>query len=95
MSITEEDPAAKEEALIDRDSDVFDVVITISPVSVSRTKFLDNVGKQLPFLESFQASIFPYVVEIAFPFLKFISWCAEQYSQEEKVVLNKLGSEVL
>jgi hypothetical protein len=55
----------------------------------------DNVGKQIPFLEAVQASIVPYVVEVAFPFPEFIGWCAEQYSQEEKVVLNKLGSDVL
>jgi hypothetical protein len=73
----------------------FDTEITISPISVSRANLSDNVGRQIPFLEAVQASIVPYVVEVAFPFPEFIGWCAEQYSQEEKVVLNKLGSEVL
>jgi hypothetical protein len=35
-SVTEQDPVSNEEALIDRDSDVFDTEITISPISVSR-----------------------------------------------------------
>jgi hypothetical protein len=94
-SVTEKDPVSNEEALIDRDSDVFDTEITISPISVSRSNLSDNVGKHIPFLEAVQATIVPYVVEVAFPFPEFIGWCAEQYSQEEKVVVNKQGSEVL
>jgi hypothetical protein len=73
MSVTKQDPALKEESLIDRDSDVFDIVITVLPVSMSRTNLLDNVGKQLPFLESVQASIVTYAIETAFPFQEFIS----------------------
>jgi hypothetical protein len=95
LSVTEQDLASREEALIDRDSDVFDTKITVSPIFVSRSNLLDNVGKRIPFLEVNQASITPYVVEVVFPFPEFVSWCAEQYSQEEKVILNKLGSEVL
>jgi hypothetical protein len=95
MSVTEKDPTSKEETLIDRDSDVFDTVINVSPISVSRSNLLDNVRKQLPFLEVVQASIVPYAVEITFPFPEFVRWHAELYSQEERVVLNKLGSEVL
>jgi hypothetical protein len=49
----------------------------------------------IPFLEAAQASIIPYTVEVVFPFLEFVSWCAERYSQEERVILNKLGLEVL
>ena len=37
----------------------------------------------------------PYIIEVIFPLSEFIGWCAEQYSQEEKVILNKLGSKVL
>jgi hypothetical protein len=67
MSVTEQDPASKEEALIDRDSDVFDTEITVSPVSVSRSNLLDNVGRQIPFLEAVQASIVPYVCRSRIP----------------------------
>jgi hypothetical protein len=62
---------------------------------MSKSNLLDNVGKWIPFLGVAQASITPYVVEFIFPFPEFVSWCVEQYSQEEKVILNKLGSEVL
>jgi hypothetical protein len=95
LSVNEQDISSREEALIDRDSDVFDTEITVSPISVSRSNLLDNVGTHIPFLEAAQASITPYVVEVVFPFPEFVSWCAEQYSQEERVILNKLGSEVL
>jgi hypothetical protein len=51
LSITEQDPASKEEALIERDSDIFDIEITISPISVSRAwqtqvKILESEGPQ-------------------------------------------------
>jgi hypothetical protein len=92
LSITEQDPPPSEEALIDRDSDVFDTIITISPISMSRANLSDHVGRQLPFLEVVQASIVPYTVEVAFPFPYFVGWCVEQYSQEERVVLNRLAS---
>jgi hypothetical protein len=95
LSVTEKDLTSREEALINRDSDVSDTEITVSPISVSRSNMLDNVGKRIPFLEVAQASITPYVVEVVFPFPEFIRWCVEQYSQEEKVILNKLGSDVL
>jgi hypothetical protein len=95
LSITEQDHAPKEETLIDRDSDIFDTEITVSPIFVSRANLLDNVEKRIPFLEAAQSSIAPYVIEIAFPFPEFIIWCAKQYSQEERVILNKFGSEVL
>jgi hypothetical protein len=94
-SVTEQDPMTNKEALIDRDSNVFDTEITISPISVSRSNLFDNVGKRIPFLEVVQATIVPYVVRIAFPFLEFIGWCAEQCSHEERVVVNKRGSEVM
>jgi hypothetical protein len=94
-SVTEQDPVVNEEALIDRDSDVFDTEITISPISVSRSNLSDKVGRCIPFLEAVQATIVPYVVEIAFPFPEFIGWCTEQYSHEERVVVNKRGSEVM
>jgi hypothetical protein len=94
-SVTEQDSVSNEEALIDRDSNVFDTEITISPISVSKANLSDNVGKQIRFLEVVQATIVPYVVKVVFPFPEFIGWCIEQYSQEEKVVFNKQGSEVL
>ena len=60
--VNEQDIASREEALIDRDSDVFDTEITVSPISVSRSNLLDNVRNCIPFLGMAQASITPYVV---------------------------------
>jgi hypothetical protein len=73
LSMNEQDIASREEALIDRDSDVFNTEITVSPISVSRSNLLDNVGTHIPFLEVAQASITPYVVEVVFPFPEFVS----------------------
>jgi hypothetical protein len=92
LSMNEQDISSREEALIDRDFDVFDIETTVSPISVSKSNLLDNARTCIPFLEAAQASITPYIVEIVFPFPKFVSWCAEQYSQGERVILNKLGS---
>jgi hypothetical protein len=84
-----------EEALIDRDSNVFYNEITISSISVSRRNQSNKVGRCISFLEEFQATIVPYVVEFSLPFPKFICWCIEQHSHEERVVVNKQGSEVM
>jgi hypothetical protein len=73
LFVTEQDFASREEALIDRDSDVFYTEITVSPICVSRSNLLDNVGNWIPFLKAAQASITPYIVEVVFPFPKFIS----------------------
>jgi hypothetical protein len=91
LFIIEKDSSSKEEAQIDRDSDIFDTEINVSPISVSISNLLDNFRKRMPFLEAGQGSITPYSVKVAFHFPEFISWCAEQYSQEEKVILNKLA----
>jgi hypothetical protein len=90
--VKEEESITKEESLIDRDSGVFDTEITFSPISVSKSNFKDSVGKHILFLKVSQASITPYIVEVVFPFPEFISWCVEQYSYVEKVILNKVGS---
>jgi len=95
LSVTEQDPLPSKEALIEKDSDVFDTEITVSPVSVSKANLSDHVERQIPFLEATHASVVPYVVKVAFSFPEFIGWCIEQYSQEESVVLDRLGSEVL
>ena len=95
MSVTEKYLVSNEEAPIDQESDVFDTEITISPISMSRANMSDSVGKKILFLEAVQSTIVPYTVKVTFPFLEFICWCAEQYSQEEKVVVNINGSEVL
>jgi hypothetical protein len=94
-SVTEQDPVVNEEALFDRYSDTFDTKITILPISVSKRNMFDKVGRCILFLEAVQATIVPYDVEFSFPFLEFISWCIEQYSHEERVVMNKQGSEVM
>jgi hypothetical protein len=78
--MNEHEIASREESLIDKDFDVFNTEITVSPISVSRSNLLDNVWKRIPFLRTAQASITPYVVEVVFPFSEFISWCVEQYS---------------
>jgi hypothetical protein len=36
LSINEQDISSREESLIDRDSDVFNIEIMVSPISVSR-----------------------------------------------------------
>jgi hypothetical protein len=51
-SVTEKDPMMNEEALIDRDSYVFDTEIAILPIFVSRRNLSDNVGRHIPFLEA-------------------------------------------
>jgi hypothetical protein len=50
-SVAEQDPVENEEALIDRDTDVFDVEITISPICVSISNLSNEVGRCIPFLE--------------------------------------------
>jgi hypothetical protein len=94
ISVTKKDHVANEEALIDRDSYLFDTEITISPISMSISNIYDKVGRCILFLEEVQATIVPYAVEIYFPFTEFIGWCDKQYSLEERVVVNKRGSEV-
>jgi hypothetical protein len=86
---------ANEEALIDRYSDIFYTEITIYPISMSRSNLFDKVGRCISFLEAVQATIVPNAIEIAFPFPEFIGWCVEQYSHEERIVMNKQGSEVM
>jgi hypothetical protein len=95
LSVSEPYTPSREDALKDRDSDVFAIVTTISPVSVSKANLLNNVGSHISFLEAARASFTLYVVETIFTFPEFVSWCVERYSQGERVILNKLGSEVL
>jgi hypothetical protein len=67
LSVSEPDISSREEALIDRDFDVFDTETMVSPVSVSKENLLNNVGSHIPFLEVARASFAPYVVETSLP----------------------------
>ena len=69
LSMSEPDISSREDALIDRDSNVFDTVTTVSPVSVSKMNLLNDVESHISFLEAARASFAPYVVETIFPFL--------------------------
>jgi hypothetical protein len=95
FSVAEKDPEGNEDTLIDKDADVIDPDITISPISVSRSNLADIKRKNIPFLEAVQASIVPYVVDLSFPFPEFVGWCTEKYSHSERVIVNKHGSLVL
>jgi hypothetical protein len=66
--VEEQDTTSNEESLIEKDSNVFDTEITISPISVSRANLSDNVGKQIPSLEVVQTGIVPYTIKVTFPF---------------------------
>ena len=77
LSMNEQEISSSEETLIDKYFDIFNIEITVSPVSMSRLNLLDNVGTHIPSLEVTLASIIPYVVEMVFPFPKIVSWCAE------------------
>jgi hypothetical protein len=80
LSLSESDTPSREDALIDRDFDVFDTVTTVSPISVSKAILLNNVGSHISFLEAARASFAPYVVETIFVFPKFMNWYAKRYS---------------
>jgi len=73
LSMSEPDISSREDSLIDRDSDVFEIKTTVSPISVSKANFLNNIGSHISFLEVDQASFTPYVIEIVFPFPEFVS----------------------
>jgi hypothetical protein len=59
LSVSEPDTPSREDALIDKDSDVFDTVTMVSPISVFKANLLNNVGSHISFLEADQASFSP------------------------------------
>jgi hypothetical protein len=95
LEVSEQSPENNEEALIDRDNDVCDPEFIVAPISQLRSNLVDVRGKGFPFLESVQASLILYATELCFQFPKFIGWCAEKYSESERVVIDKKGSKVL
>jgi hypothetical protein len=95
LEVSEQSPENNEEALIDRDNDVCDPEFIVAPISQLRSNLADVRGKGFPFLESVQASLILYATELCFQFPEFIGWCAEQYSESERVVIDKKGSKVL
>jgi hypothetical protein len=77
LSVSEPDSSSSEEALIDKYFDILDTKTMVLPISVSISNFLNNVGSCIPVLKEDQASFTPYAIETVFPFLEFVSWCAE------------------
>jgi hypothetical protein len=62
LSMSEPDISSREDALIDKDYDIFDTETTVSPIYVSKANFLNNARSHIPFLEVARASFTPYVI---------------------------------
>jgi hypothetical protein len=90
-----QNPENKEDLIIDRDSNVFDPVLSVNTVTESRSR-LSVLGVQnAPFIDVVKLSIFPYCLEQSYQFPEFVNWCATHYSHSERVIVDTNGSESL
>ena len=77
-----------EECIVDVESDVFDTILIVNPISKSKKK-LDDETPLLP--NSIKPSLSQFTLEQSYSFLKFIQWCVDNYSKIKSVIMNSIG----
>ena len=85
----------REEFVIDRDRNVYDPVLSVGEVSVSKEWlwWYNLQGNDiLSFCKSFS---YYFAIEHTLPFPEFVEWCTSSYSPSERVIMSHATSKIL
>ena len=81
-----------DEVLEDRDSRIFDTILSFGPISQLKMRFKDQ-GTDLH--NFFQSYLYYFCPNKTLNFLDFIDWCTSNYSSSERVILDAAKSKII
>ena len=85
----------REEVVIDRERNVFDPILSICSVLVSKECLWQYKTQGNDILNVCNSFLYYFVVEQALPFPEFFEWCANNYSSSERVIMSRTSSKIL
>ena len=78
----------REEVVIDRNKNVFDPILLVCSVSVSKEHLWKYKSQGNYILNVCNSFLYYFVVEQTLPFPEFVEWCANSYSSSERVIMS-------
>ena len=85
----------REEVVIDREMNVFDPILLVCSVSVSKECLWQYKSQGNDILNFCNSFLYYFAVEQTLPFPEFIEWCANIYSSSERVIMSRTTSKIL
>ena len=85
----------KEECIVDAEGDIFYPIFSLGSVKETKEKLSSLHFKPMSFISLARDTILKFFPKQSFHFLEFVEWYAQNYSQLERVIVNKSGSKVL
>ena len=78
----------REEFIVDRDRNVYDLVLSIENVSVSKERLWQYNLQGNDVLSVCKSFSYYFTIEHTLPFPEFVEWCARSYSSSERVIMS-------
>ena len=84
----------KEDCIVDTEGDVFYHVLSLGSAKEIKEKLSSMHSEPIYILNLAKNTINKFFPEQSFYFPDFVKWCALNYSQLERVIMNKNGSKI-
>ena len=81
--------------VIDRERNVFDPILSVCSVSVSRERLWQYKSQGNDILNVCNSFLYYFAVEQTLPFPEFVEWCENNYSSSERVIMIRTTSKIL
>ena len=85
----------REEVVIDRERNVFDPILSVCSVLVSKERLWKYKSQGNDILNVCNSFLYYFAVEQTLPFPKFIEWYANNYSSFERVIMSHTMQKIL
>ena len=84
----------REEVVIDRERNVFDPILLVWSVSVSKEHLWEHNSQGNDILNVCRSFLYFFAIEQTLPFPEFVEWCANSYSSSERVIMSHTTSKI-
>ena len=85
----------REEVVIDRGRNVFDPILSVCSVSISKERLWQYNLEGNDILNVCNSFLYYFVVEQTLTFSEFVEWCANNYSSSKRVIMSHTTSKIL
>ena len=79
---------SKEEVIVDREGNIFDLVLSICSISPSKEWLWEFKTRGNDVLNVVGSLLYHFSIEKTLHFPEFVEWCVNNYSLTERVIMN-------
>ena len=85
----------REEFVVDRDRNVYDPILSVENVSVSKERLWQYNLQGNDVLSVSKSFSYYFAIKQTLPFPEFVEWCTRSYSPSERVIMSHTTSKIL